>query len=236
MKKLVVAGLDGFEPEPVEGTFARNAPSPAGSLLLAAFFGLFTGLIESPLLGVQKLLSARALLLGTRVVWMAPVADLLLFVAVGLLLLVLSWRWKGARSAPVAMTVFGFMTSLSWLLIFPRIQWYASSLLAIGVAAQCGRFFARRRELSYSSPEACATSPVLSEVNVAPIRPGRYPVRAPARMRSVLWEGRHYIRNANGREELYDILKDPAEQTNLENEAELQPLIEQLRCVLDKLF
>ncbi len=150
MKKLVVAGLDGFEPKPVEGTFARSAPWPAGLLLLAAFFGLFTGLIEGPLLGVQKLLSARSLLLGPRVIWMAPVADLLLFVAVGLLLLVLSRRWRRARSAHVAMTVFGFMTSLSWLLIFPRIQWYASSLLAIGVAAQCGQLFARRLKLSYS--------------------------------------------------------------------------------------
>jgi hypothetical protein len=33
----------------------------------------------------------------------------------------------------------------------------------------------------------------------------------------------HYIRNANGHEELYDPSKDPAEQVNLGEEEDLQP-------------
>jgi arylsulfatase A-like enzyme len=118
-------------------------------LLLAAFFGLLTGLIESPLLGVQKLLSARALYLGPRVIWMAPIADLLLFAATGLLLLLLSWRWNRWRSPRVILTVFCFLASLSWLLIFPRIRWYASVLLATGIAVQAGRFLATRLSPPY---------------------------------------------------------------------------------------
>ncbi|MGE0128722.1 MAG: sulfatase-like hydrolase/transferase [Blastocatellales bacterium] len=150
MKKDIIDGPDGFEPKPAEGRSARNELPPAVLLLLAALFGVFTGLIESALLGVQKLISARALLLGPRVIWMVPVADLLLFAAVGLLALGVSWRLRGLRSARMAMIVFGFLASLSWLLIFPRIQWYASVLLAIGAAGHAGRFFARRLRPPYS--------------------------------------------------------------------------------------
>jgi arylsulfatase A-like enzyme len=125
-------------------TSQRKAMSWAGVFLLATLFGLLTGLIEGPLLGVQKLVSARALYLGPRVIWMAPIADLLLFAAIGLLLLLLSWRWNHWRSSRVMLTVFCFLAALSWLLIFPRIQWYASVMLAIGIAVQAGRFLATR--------------------------------------------------------------------------------------------
>ena len=83
--------------------------------------------------------------------------------------------------------------------------------------------------ISELPPGTVKTSAILSEVNVAPIRPGRYPTGASANMRSVLQEPLHYIRNANGREELYDIVKDPAEETNLLDEEELKPMIRQFR-------
>lgn len=126
----------------------QNTLPPGKLILLAAFFGLFTGLIEIPLLGVQKLLSARALFLGPRVIWMAPVTDLLLFAAVGLLLLVLSRRWPALSSVRCVVTVFSFLALLSWLLIFPRVQWYASLVLAIGASVQVGRLFEKRLPLS----------------------------------------------------------------------------------------
>ncbi len=83
--------------------------------------------------------------------------------------------------------------------------------------------------ISELPPGTVRTSAVLSEVNVAPIRPGRYPTGASANMRSILQEPLHYIRNANGREELYDIVKDPAEETNLLGEEESQSTIKQFR-------
>lgn len=120
---------------------SRQDTLPAVTLvLLSACFGLLTGLIEVPLLGIQKLLSARALYLGPRIVWMAPVTDLGLFIPVGLLLLALAWRWGRMRSARVALPFLFFLMVLSWLLIFARIQWYASMLMAIGVAVQAGRY------------------------------------------------------------------------------------------------
>lgn len=128
----------------------KDALPPGKLILLAAFFGLFTGLIEIPLLGVQKLLSTRALFLGPRVVWMVPVADLLLFATVGSLLLILSKRWPALSSVRVSAVVFSFLALLNWLLIFPRVQWYASLVLAIGVSVQVGRLFEKRLLLSLS--------------------------------------------------------------------------------------
>lgn len=122
----------------------RKTLSAESLLIWGALSGLFTGLIEIPLLVVEKQLSERAIFLGQQVIWMAAVADLLLFTVVGLAMLLLSWRWKWMRSAQTVITVFGFLALLSWLLTFPRIQWYASVLLAAGVATQAGRILASR--------------------------------------------------------------------------------------------
>ncbi len=113
-------------------------------LLLAACSGTLTGLGEALLLGVQKILLQRAVFFGPRVVWMAAVADLLLFTVIGLLLLLLSCRWPKLRSVRAAVSLFTFLALSSWLLIFPQIKWYASLILAAGVAAQAGRVAAAR--------------------------------------------------------------------------------------------
>lgn len=118
---------------------------PAKLLLLATLFGFLTGLLEIPFLGLEKVISHRALFLGPRVIWMSPVTDVVLFVAVGLVLLLFR-----LRSARLAVGIFSFLAFLSWLLIFPRIQWYASALLAIGVAAQASRLLASQVTLHSS--------------------------------------------------------------------------------------
>ncbi len=105
---------------------------------------MLTGLGEALLLGVHKTLLQRAVFFGPRVVWMAAVADLLLFTAMGLLLLALSCRWPKLRSARAVVSLFTFLALSSWLLIFPQIKWYASLILAAGVAAQAGRIAAAR--------------------------------------------------------------------------------------------
>ncbi|MBS1786582.1 MAG: sulfatase-like hydrolase/transferase [Acidobacteria bacterium] len=120
-------------------TSRQSVLPPAKLLLLAAFFGFLTGLIEIPFLGLEKAISHRALFLGPRVIWMAPVTDVVLFILVGFLLLLFR-----LRSARMALGIFSFLAFLSWLLIFPRIQWYASVLLAVGIAAQASRFLAPR--------------------------------------------------------------------------------------------
>jgi arylsulfatase A-like enzyme len=55
---------------------------------------------------------------------------------------------------------------------------------------------------------------LLSELNFARNVPGWFPV-AKGDMKSVLWRQFHFIRNGDGREELYDYRADPWEQQNL---------------------
>jgi arylsulfatase A-like enzyme len=52
-------------------------------------------------------------------------------------------------------------------------------------------------------------------------------------MKSIVSDSKSYIRNADGREEVYDVLNDPAELRDLAGRSELDPLVEQLRDALE---
>lgn len=118
-------------------------PGAATLLRLAAWCGMLAGAGEVLLLGVQKFLFHKAIFLGPRVSWMAAAADLLLFGALGLMQLALAVRWRQLRTVSCLVAVDVFAAAFGWLLIFPRIQWYASLLLAGGLAVQAGRMTAR---------------------------------------------------------------------------------------------
>ncbi|MBP6824107.1 MAG: sulfatase-like hydrolase/transferase, partial [Acidobacteria bacterium] len=118
--------------------------SPAGLLTLTAASGILAGFVEVFLLGIQKFGFGHAILLGPRVVWMAAAADLLLFVTVGLLMVGLL-RFRPKLISPrLALTVFVFLSLAGWLLIFPRIKWYASLILAAGLAVRIGQLLRPR--------------------------------------------------------------------------------------------
>ncbi|MFN7945636.1 MAG: sulfatase-like hydrolase/transferase [Blastocatellia bacterium] len=119
-------------------------PGAATLLWLAAWCGMMAGLGEVLLLGVQKFIFHRAIFLGPRVIWMAAAADLLLFGALGLVQLALSAGWRQLRTVRFTVALYVFAAVFGWLLIFPRIQWYASLLLAGGLAVQAGRITAAR--------------------------------------------------------------------------------------------
>ena len=84
---------------------------------------------------------------------------------------------------------------------------------------------------------AIASTPAYSEVALRE-KVSKNPNRAPAwrgPMQSLVAGGKAYIRNADGREELYDILSDPAELHNLAgaaNPRSLHPLREVLQSTL----
>ena len=72
-----------------------------------------------------------------------------------------------------------------------------------------------------------APSPAFSEVALRD-KVSKNPNRAPAwrgPMQSVVADGRAYIRNADGRAELYDIMNDPAELRDLAGSTESQALL-----------
>jgi arylsulfatase A-like enzyme len=119
-------------------------PRPAALLLVAAWFGLLTGLAEVSILASQKLFLHRILHVSPHAAWMAPVADLVVFAAPGLALSVLVWRRPELASPRAAASILAFLGFLSLLLLFPSLHWVAALLLAAGLALPSGRFVAAR--------------------------------------------------------------------------------------------
>lgn len=101
-------------------------------LLLATGFGLATGWVELALRAVQKFVLGSILFQSRHIVWMAPLSDLILFLACGLLLYMLG------RLAPRLGSLRAFVFMFSSLLVaapltsYPRIHWAAGWVLALG--------------------------------------------------------------------------------------------------------
>ena len=124
-------------------------------LIRAVWFGLLTGFAEASLIAMQKFVLHRFepralrsfvfLLQGfnPHVIWMAPVADLVLFMLAGLLLLVGALVWPKLISRRIATTVFAFLFFSSLLLMVRPIGRYAAFLLAAGLGVQGARLICR---------------------------------------------------------------------------------------------
>ena len=123
----------------MEWTQSAANKQPAQFLLLSAWFGLLTGFGEVFLLGIKKLILNRIILLSPQVVWMAPLADVLIFVFIGLILLLLGQRWPSFCSIWSATFIFSFLIFLSLLLMYVPLHPLAALLLAAGLATQNSR-------------------------------------------------------------------------------------------------
>jgi len=88
-----------------------------------------------------------------------------------------------------------------------------------------------------SAAPPATDGPVLSEVAIK-TRVSRRPNLAPALrgpLASVVVDGKVYIRDATGSEELYDLARDPAETDNLAGSPAARPALERCRIALDRL-
>jgi arylsulfatase A-like enzyme len=74
-------------------------------------------------------------------------------------------------------------------------------------------------------------SPVLSELQEAPNQPAWYPI-AGGEMQSIIVGNYHYIRRADGREELYDLARDVSELNDLVASGRSEALLKSLREAL----
>jgi arylsulfatase A-like enzyme len=114
----------------------KNATEPfrySAALRLAAWFGLIAGFCEVLCLGVQKFLLRQQIYFGPHVIWMSPLANLCLFLLIGLLL----GAFKiGSPRAKVALM--SFLGLLGCALVFPQLKFYAMALLAAGGAWRAG--------------------------------------------------------------------------------------------------
>lgn len=105
----------------------------ADVMRLAVTFGLLTGLAEVGFRGAQRLIGARTFL-SSDVVWMAPLADVVLFVIVGVLIVATAAGLKRKVPAGVALWLFLFLSILGPALGYPRLHWAASAIMAAGLA------------------------------------------------------------------------------------------------------
>ena len=109
---------------------------------LTVWFALITAMTELLLRGIAKYGLHRYLYVGRDIVWMTPLADLLVFAVVALLLRLLAVRWPNLLGARGAVSVLAFIGSMSVLCLQPWMAWWAMWCLAIGVGIQAGRLAA----------------------------------------------------------------------------------------------
>jgi arylsulfatase A-like enzyme len=108
-------------------------------------FGLLTGLLEAGLVGVKSQVLGRFVRVGPDLAWMAPFADAMVFLAIGLAVIGGSYLWAQLGRPMVATLVLAFFASLSALLMYYPLQSYAKFLLASGLAVQTARVLHRWR-------------------------------------------------------------------------------------------
>jgi arylsulfatase A-like enzyme len=111
----------------------------------ALWFGLLTGLCEAGLVAIKYAVLGRIVRVGPDLIWMAPLADALLFLAIALVLIAGARLWKPIGEPAVTTFVFAFFAFLSVLLMYYPIEMYAKVLLAIGLGVQASRLAGRWR-------------------------------------------------------------------------------------------
>src|SRR6478735_4278691 len=114
-------------------------------VVFAVWFGLVTGFGEVILLGLKKFYLGRPIWFGPDIVWMAPLADAILFAACGAVLALLVARRPQSTSSWIAALVLSFLMFLSWLLMYYPIHLIAKLVLAAGLAMQSARVIATQR-------------------------------------------------------------------------------------------
>jgi arylsulfatase A-like enzyme len=120
----------------------RATLDSASVLGLCVWVGLLTGLMEVALRSVQSQVLGIRIWLSADLVWMAPLADVVIFAALGLVLTALHKLWPRVVSPTVLAAVLAFTAIVGPLLHLARIHQVASLLLAAGVAVQAGRMLA----------------------------------------------------------------------------------------------
>jgi len=119
---------------------------PVDVLVLAASAGLLLGLIEVATLYARLGLGGR-IGVSRDFTWMAPAADLFLFLVGGGVLAVASLLSRGRLPYWVGAAAVGIAFGAGLVLLFPRIHSVARLIVLVGIAVQLGRFAAARPDL-----------------------------------------------------------------------------------------
>jgi len=112
----------------------------------AIWFGVLTGYLELLNLGLKKYVLGRLLLLGCHTLWLAPLADAALFLALGAMLVPFGVCWPTRLVQRLAIFAFGFTLAASLVLLHREIHNYAAAMLSAGVGVQMARLISARVE------------------------------------------------------------------------------------------
>ncbi len=115
-----------------------NDPTPVRQgpglvLRVAVWLGLLTGMAEVVVRGAERFLLHRFIRVDQHVLWMAPVMDLLWFLAIGAVLSLLLRLWPTTQACRIAMTT---MLALAWLslgLLWTTLDQRTALILALGL-------------------------------------------------------------------------------------------------------
>jgi arylsulfatase A-like enzyme len=111
----------------------------AGVLLAAAAFGLLAGLAEVVIQLIRRLGLGRLSLFGPDLVWMAPLADVAVFVVVAAVYVALMTVFRPLRRPAVAVGCFAALAAGAAVANVEGLHWAAVLLLGLGVGSVVGR-------------------------------------------------------------------------------------------------
>ena len=118
----------------------------AGYLKLALAAGMVTGLGETLLLLVKRFLRDRFITVGEQAFWMAPLADGVLFLCLGVGFLVLLRRASPVRRDRYFAVFLLTLSLMTMLTLWGRLHWAATALLSFGVALRTAGLVSPRLE------------------------------------------------------------------------------------------
>lgn len=128
----------------------RPSLSPVQLLLVGAWFGIVTGLIELGGTVAAVKLAGRVtydtLRTNWHYSWMIPLSNLFLFSAFALVYCLASLRLPRLRTDPLAFVIFAFLSAWALVAAIPSLHKPAEAILAMGLACMTMKFLARRRE------------------------------------------------------------------------------------------
>ena len=118
-------------------------------LLVAVSLGLMTGFVESLYWTVKRFVLGDFTYLHREVFWMAPAMYAGAFLAAGLLLVPVARKVRHPALLTGIVVVLTLLAAWCALLLFGWMHTLAQVLLAVGVAAQTGKWFDRNRPRAY---------------------------------------------------------------------------------------
>jgi arylsulfatase A-like enzyme len=139
-------------------------------LLVAVSLGLITGFLESLYWGVKRFVLGEFTYLHREVFWMAPAMYAGIFLTAGLLLIPVVRKVRHPALLTGIVVVLALLAAWCALLLFGWMHTVAQVLLAVGVAAQAGKWFDRNQPRAIQLLRRATCVLVLLTVGIAALQ------------------------------------------------------------------